>query len=154
MAEQKEDMFNRIREVFNIGRMIKVDGTCGGYMHHSGTTAGVLLEIEGGTDDAAKDVAMHVAAMKPASLDEASLDPALIENERDILTKAALAEGKPANIVDKMVEGRLKNFYAERCLTAQPFVKDDKQSVGEYAQSHGMKLKNFWHWIIGEKADG
>lgn len=153
LGEQKEEMFNRIREVFNVGRMIKVDGTCGGYMHHSGTTAGVLIEIEGGNDDAAKDVAMHVAAMKPAALDTDSLDPAIIDQEREILKRAALAEGKPENIVEKMVEGRLKNFYAERCLTEQPFVKDDKQSVGEYSKGHGMKLKNFWHWIIGEKGE-
>ncbi|MEM6689780.1 MAG: translation elongation factor Ts [Planctomycetota bacterium] len=153
LGEQKEEMFNRIREVFNVGRMIKVDGTCGGYMHHSGTTAGVLIHIEGGNDDAAKDVAMHVAAMKPASLDTDSLDSAIVDQEREILKRAALAEGKPENIVEKMVEGRLKNFYAERCLTEQAFVKDDKQSVGDYAKGHGMKLKNFWHWIIGEKSE-
>ncbi len=70
LGEQRDEMFNRIREVFNVGRMIRVDGTSGGYMHHAGTTAGVLLQIEGGSDEAAKDVAMHVAAMKPAALDK------------------------------------------------------------------------------------
>ncbi|MEC8475103.1 MAG: translation elongation factor Ts [Planctomycetota bacterium] len=151
LAEQKDDLFNRIREVFNVGRMARLDGPSGGYMHHAGTTAGVMLAIEGGTDDAAKDVAMHVAAMKPAALDKDSLDPEIVTKEREILKEAALAEGKPENIVEKMVEGRIRNFFAERCLLEQAFVKDDKQSVGEYAASAGMKVTQFWHWVIGEK---
>jgi elongation factor Ts len=153
LGEQKDEMFNRIREVFNVGRMIRVDATAGGYMHHAGTTAGVLIQIDGGTDDAAKDVSMHVAAMKPAALNKDSLDSEIVEKERGILTQAALAEGKPANIVEKMVEGRLKNFYAERCLLEQPFVKDDKQSVGEYSAANGMKVLGYTHWVIGDKAE-
>ena len=66
---------------------------------------------------------------------------AIVEKEREILRQAALAEGKPENIVDKMVEGRLRNFYAERCLMEQPFVKDDKQTVGDYAKAAEMKVK-------------
>ena len=151
LAEQKDDLFNRIREVFNVGRMARVDGPTGGYMHHAGTTAGVMLAIDGGTDEASKDVAMHVAAMKPAALDSDSLDPEVVNKEREILKEAALAEGKPENIVEKMVEGRIRNFFAERCLMEQPFVKDDKQSVGQYASSAGMKVTSFWHWVIGEK---
>jgi elongation factor Ts len=153
LADQKDEMFNRIREVFKVGRMIRVEGATGGYMHHAGTTAGVLVVIEGGTDEAAKDVSMHIAAMKPAALDKDSIDPAIVAKEREILRQAALAEGKPENIVDKMVDGRIRNFYAERCLLEQPFVKDDKQSVGDYAKSSGMKVKQYFHWIIGEKAD-
>ena len=153
LADQKDEMFNRIREVFKVGRMVRIDGATGGYMHHAGTTAGVLVAIEGGSDDAAKDVSMHIAAMKPAALDKDSLDSELVAKEREILRQAALAEGKPENIVDKMVEGRLRNFYAERCLLEQPFVKDDKQSVGDYAKSAGMKVKQFWHWVIGEKTE-
>jgi elongation factor Ts len=153
LAEQKDELFNRIREVFKVGRMIRVEGSSGGYMHHAGTTAGVLVTIEGGTDEAAKDVSMHIAAMKPAALDKESLDPELVAKEREILKQAALAEGKPENIVEKMVDGRLRNFYAERCLMEQPFVKDDKQSVGDYANSANMKIKQFWHWVIGDKAE-
>jgi elongation factor Ts len=153
LGQQKDDLFNRIREVFRVGRMIRVDGPTGGYMHHAGTTAGVLVSIEGGTNEAAKDVSMHIAAMKPAALDKDSIDRKLVEKEREILRQAALAEGKPENIVDKMVEGRLRNFYAERCLLEQPFVKDDKQSVGDYAKSAGMKVKQYWHWVIGQKID-
>jgi elongation factor Ts len=151
LKDVKDDMFNRIREVFNVGRFARFEGPCGGYSHNSGTVSGVLLQIEGGNDEAAKDVCMHIAAMRPAALSKEEVDPALVEKEREILREAALKEGKPVNIVDKMVEGRLKNFYAERVLTEQPFVKDDKQSVGQFAQSKGMKIKKFVHWELGRE---
>lgn len=149
LADVKLDLFNRIREVFNVGRFKKIKGASGGYSHNAGTVSGVLLEIEGGNDAAAKDVCMHVAAMRPIALDKDAVDPAIVEKERQALKEAALKEGKPANIVDKMVEGRLRNFYAERVLTEQPFVKDDKQTVGKFAESHKMKLKGFTHWELG-----
>jgi elongation factor Ts len=95
---------------------------------------------------------MHVAAMRPAALSPAELDPALVEQERTLLKEAALKEGKPANIVDKMVEGRLKQFFAERVLLEQAFVKDDKQSVGAYAKSHGMTVNRFVLYVLGESA--
>ena len=66
--------------------------------------------------------------------------------------EAARKEGKPENILEKMVEGRLKNFYAERVLSEQPFVKDDKQSVGQVAKAGGMKLKKYLRWQLGETA--
>lgn len=154
VGEQKADLFNRIREKFEVGRMARLEGTCGGYAHNSGTVAGVLLQIQGGSDLVAKDVAMHVAAMRPAALSTAELDPALVEKERAFLRDSALKEGKPANIVDKMVEGRLKQFYAERVLLEQPFVKDDKQSVGQYAKSNGMEIKKFVHYVLGEVTAG
>ncbi len=150
VGEQRADLFNRIREKFEVGRMARFEGACGGYSHNSGTVAGVLLQITGGNDSVAKDVAMHVAAMRPAALSTAELDPALVEKERSFLRETALKEGKPANIVDKMVEGRLKQFYAERVLLEQPFVKDDKQSVGQYAKSNGMEIKKFVHYVLGE----
>jgi elongation factor Ts len=153
LGQQKEDLFNRIREVFNVGRMIRVEGSCGGYQHNAGTTAGVLLRVEGGTDEVAKDVSMHIAAMKPQVVNADELDEAQVNKEREILTAAAKAEGKPDNIVAKMVEGRIRQYCAERALTEQPFVKDDKLSVGQYAGQNGMKLVAFTHWIIGEKAD-
>lgn len=152
LAEQKEDLFNRIREVFRVGRMVRVEGTCGGYAHQAGTIAGVLVQIEGGTDEAAKDVAMHIAAMRPSAVSGDELDPAMIEKEREFLRAAAIKEGKPENIVDKMVEGRLRQFVAERALLEQPYVKDDKQSVGEYAKANGMQVKKYWHWVLGETA--
>lgn len=152
VGEQRDELFNRIREKFDVGRFIRFDGTCGGYSHNSTTVAGVLMQIEGGSDEAARDIGMHVAAMRPAALSTADLDPAIVDREREILKQAALQEGKPAAIVDKMVEGRLKQFYAERVLLEQAFVKDDKQSVGAYAKSHGMKINKFVHYVLGEQS--
>jgi elongation factor Ts len=150
LGQQKEDLFNRIREVFKVGRMVRVEGPCGGYQHNAGTTAGVLVRIDGGTNEAAKDVSMHIAAMKPQVVNAADLDESQITKEREILTAAAKAEGKPDNIVAKMVEGRIRQYCAERALLDQPFVKDDKLSVGQYAQQCGMTVHQFWHWIIGD----
>ncbi len=150
LREQRDDLFNRIREVFNVGRLVRIDGACGGYSHNAATVAGVLVEIEGGDEATAKDVCMHIAAMRPAALNKEELDPAEVEKERQILRAAALEEGKPENIVDKMVEGRLRNFYAEKVLLEQPFVKEQKMTVGQYAKDNGMKIKQFVHWELGK----
>ncbi len=150
LSEQMADLFNRIREKFEVGRIAKLSGSCGGYFHNSGTVAGVLLQVNGGSDAAAKDVAMHIAAMRPEALSAEQLDPATVDKERQFLRSAALKEGKPENIVDKMVEGRLKRFFAEKVLLEQPFVKDDKQTVGEYAKSSGMEVKEFVFYILGQ----
>jgi elongation factor Ts len=151
LKEVKDDMFNRIREVFNIGRMKRLEGGTGGYSHNSGTVSGVLVGVEGGNDAAAKDVSMHVAAMHPLAVAKEEIDPALVASEREILRAAALKEGKPANIVDKMVEGRLKNFYAEKVLHEQPFVKENTQTVAAFASGHKMKIKQFVHWVLGKE---
>lgn len=149
LREQKDELFNRIREVFNIGRMCRFDGGTGGYSHNSGTVSGVLVAVTGGNDNAAKDVCMHVAAMRPSALTKEELDPQIVNKEREILKEAALKEGKPANIVDKMVEGRLRSFFAEKVLLEQPFVKDDSQSVGQYAAAQGMQITRYVHWELG-----
>ena len=151
LREQKEDLFNRIREVFNVGRMVKFEGPCGGYCHNAGTVSGVLLEVSGGNDDAAKDICMHIAAMRPQALNVDELDSTVVDREREVLTEAARKEGKPENIIEKMVEGRMRNFYAESVLNEQPFVKDDKQTVGKFATSNDMKIVRFTHWELGKE---
>lgn len=151
LAAAKDDLFNRIREVFNVGRMTRYDGPTAGYSHNSSTVAGVLLSVEGGTDEVGRDIAMHVAAMNPAALSTDDLDSAVVDAERKVLREAAIAEGKPENIVDKMVEGRMKNFYAERVLLEQTFVKaENKETVGEFAKANSMTVKAFSHMILGE----
>jgi elongation factor Ts len=142
LKQQFDDLNNRIREVFKVEQIVRIDGQCGGYAHHNGA-AGVLLQFEGGNAELAKDICMHVAAMRPAVLFKEELDPAVVAKEREILAAAARQEGKPDNIIDKMVEGRLRNYYAECCLAEQPFVKDDKKSVGQVAKEAGMKLIRF-----------
>jgi elongation factor Ts len=152
LGEQKDDLFNRIREVFNVGRMERIDGACGSYSHNAATVAGVLLQVEGGSPELAKDVCMHIAAMRPTALTVQELDPEEVQRERAILREAALQEGKPESIVDKMVEGRLRNFYAERVLLEQPYVKGEgKDTVGKFAEQHGMKIQRFVHWEFAKQ---
>lgn len=150
LGQQKADLFNRIREVFNVGRMVRIDQSCGGYSHNAKTVSGVLLAVQGGSDEVAKDISMHIAAMRPHALRVEDLSAAEVAKEREILREAALKEGKPESIVDKMVDGRLRSFYAERVLCEQPFVKDDKQTVGQYAQQNGMTVTRFVHWELGQ----
>lgn len=149
-GEALDDMYNRIREVFKLGRVARIDGACGGYAHHDGS-AGALVEVQGGNAETAKDIAMHVVAFKPAAVSKDDLDPAAVEKERDILTAAARQEGKPENIIGKMIEGRLKNFFAERVLLEQPFVKDDKRTVGKVAEEAKMKVVRFVRWELGKE---
>lgn len=148
LQQYVDELTNKIREVFRVERMVRFDGPCAGYVHHNGAV-GVLLEVEGIPGDVAKDICMHIAAMRPASVSVEDLDPTVVEKEREILTEAARAEGKPDAIIGKMVEGRLKNFYAERCLLEQPFVKDQAKTVGQVAQEAGFKVKRFVLWEIG-----
>lgn len=149
LKSQLDNLFNRIREVFKIGRIIRIDGPCGGYSHNAATVSGVLLEATGGDESTIKDICMHITAMRPQALTPSELDPAIVEKEREILRSAALEEGKPENIVDKMVDGRLRSYFAESVLLEQPFVKEQKQSVGEFAKENGIDVKQFVHWELG-----
>jgi elongation factor Ts len=147
LRQQFDDLNNRIREAFKLERVARIDGACGGYVHHNGAV-GVLLEVEGGGAELAKDICMHVAAMRPPVLAREDLDPAVVRKEREILAEASRQEGKPEKIIEKMVEGRLHSFYAENCLLDQPYVKDDKKTVGQVAKEAGMKLLRFIHWEL------
>jgi elongation factor Ts len=153
LQDWKDELENKIREVFRLARIVRIDAPTGGYVHHD-AKSGVLLVVEGGNEDLAKNIAMHVAAMKPKAATTAELDPALVEKERSILTEQARKEGKPENIIGKMIEGRMRNFYAEHVLAEQPFVKDDKQTVGKVAAAGGMKLVKFIRWQLGETSGG
>jgi len=150
LRDQMLDVSNRIREVFNVGRVARIDGPCAGYAHHAGRTVGVLVEVEGGNAEAAKDVCLHIASMAPQVLAAADVPAAEVEKEREILAEAARKEGKPDNIIAKMVEGRLRNFYADRALLEQPFVKEPSLTVGKFATQHGMTIKRFIYWELGK----
>jgi elongation factor Ts len=150
LQQQFDDLMNRIREVFKLERIIRIDSACGGYAHHN-AAAGVLLQIEGGNEELARDICMHAAAMRPSVTNREELDAAEIEKEREILTAQARKEGKPENIIAKMVEGRLRDFYAQRCLIDQPIaneMKYGKKTVGEMAKEAGMKIIRFVHWEL------
>ncbi len=149
LREQFDELNNRIREAFKLERIVRIDGPSAGYAHHN-AAVGVLLEVEGGEPQLARDICMHTAALRPQAVSSDQLDPALVEKEREILTEAARKEGKPEQIIAKMVEGRLRNFFAEHCLLDQPFVKaeDGKTTVGKVAKQAGMKIVRFIHWEL------
>ncbi len=94
---------------------------------------------------------MHIAAMSPAALTVDELDKDVVEKERGILREAAIKEGKPENIVDKMVEGQIRKYYAERVLLEQAFVKEQKMTVGQFAKDNGMEISRFVHWEMGRE---
>jgi elongation factor Ts len=153
LGELKDDLFNRMREVFDLSRICRIDAPCGGYMHHDGTKA-ALVELSGDASstkaaETAKEIAMHVVALSPKAVAKEDLDPAVVEKEREILSEAARKEGKPENIIAKMIEGRLRNFFSQCVLLEQPFVKDDKQTVGQLAKAAGLAVKRMENWVIG-----
>ena len=153
LGEIKDDLFNRMREVFQLARIRRIDAPCGGYAHHDGSKA-ALVEIGGNVTAAnaaevAKDIAMHVVALAPQAVRKEDLDPAVVEKEREILSEAARKEGKPENIIAKMIEGRLRNFFSQCVLLEQPFVKDDKQTVGQLAKAAGLEVKSVENWKLG-----
>ena len=153
LEEIKNDLFNRMREVFDLARICRIDAACGGYAHHDGSKA-AIVEIAGkttGPDAAtvAKDISMHVVALAPKAITKDDLDPEAVAKEREILTEAARGEGKPENIIAKMIEGRLRNFFSQCVLLEQPFVKDDKQTVGQLAKSAGLDVKRVENWKLG-----
>lgn len=133
--------------------MNKNDGESFGAYLHNGGEIGVLVKISGADKDVAKDVAMHIAATNPEFLSKDDISAERLQHEKDILTKEALAEGKPANIVEKMVTGRVNKFLAEICLVDQPFVKDPDQTVGQYVDSKGGKVEAFVRYQVGEGID-
>jgi elongation factor Ts len=144
------DVVNRIRENIRIGRVGTASGHVGHYLHHDGRK-GVLVEFSGPCwPEAALDVCMHVAAMRPGFARREEVDPALVEQERRIA--AGQVQGKPSNIVDKIVTGKLNRWYSETVLLEQPFVKDDKQSVGQYlrAADPDLTVRRFVRIEIGE----
>ncbi|MBY0120665.1 translation elongation factor Ts [Bacillus sp. S/N-304-OC-R1] len=129
----------------------KSDSDAFGAYLHMGGRIGVLTVVEGTTDeDAAKDVSMHIAALNPkyVSRDEVSAEE--VERERQVLTQQALNEGKPENIVVKMVEGRISKYFEDVCVNDQAFVKNPDQKVGKFVESKGGKIREFVRYEVGE----
>ena len=129
----------------------KSDADAFGAYSHMGGRIGVLTLIEGSTDEeAAKDVAMHIAALAPKYLDESEVPADVLEHEKKVLTEQALNEGKPANIVEKMIVGRINKFLEEITVVKQKFVKDDSFTVEKFLASKGGKLAKFVRYEVGE----
>ncbi|MFD3445493.1 translation elongation factor Ts [Microbacteriaceae bacterium 4G12] len=122
----------------------------GGYLHMGGRI-GVLTVLAGTNDEAAaKDVAMHIAAVNPKYIDRDAVTEEEVAHEREVLTQQALNEGKPEKIVAKMVEGRLGKFFEEICLLDQAFVKDPDMKVRKFVESKGATVQSFVRYAVGE----
>ncbi len=133
-----------------VSRVVKNDGQgFGSYLHMGGRIA-VLAVLETENADVAKDIAMHVAAQKPLYLDRTQVDQETLEHEKHILTQQSLAEGKPANIVEKMVIGRLNKYLQDICLVDQGFVKDPDIKVSAYLKQNQNSVLSFIRLEVGE----
>ncbi len=150
LGEFLHDVVNRIRENIRIGRVAAADGHIGQYLHHDGKK-GVLVLFSGPCPDALKlDVCMHIAAMRPMCARREEVDPQVVEQERRIA--AEQVKDKPANIIDKIVAGKINRWYSDVVLLDQLFVKDDKKSVAQVLQAAaaGLTVTKFHRFEIGE----
>ncbi len=126
----------------------KASGRLAHYLH--GTRIGVMVDLEGGDETLGKDLAMHVAASKPMSVSRDQVPAELIAREGEIARARALESGKPANLVEKIVEGSVQKYLSEVTLLGQPFVKDDKTTVDKLLAAKGAKVHAFTLFIVGE----
>jgi elongation factor Ts len=149
VEDVRKGLIGKIGENMSIRRFRRYAG--GGRLAHylHGTRIGVMVEFDG-DEVAAKDVAMHVAAMKPVSLSSAEVPAELVDKERRVAAEKAAESGKPAEIVAKMVEGSVQKFLKEVSLLNQPFVKNDKQSVEQMLKAAGTSVKGFTLYVVGE----
>lgn len=151
LGDLLEEVVGKIREKMVVARVLRVAGPVGAYAHHDGKT-GVLFTAAGEKKAVAvlRDVAMHVAALKPVVTQPEELQADQVAAERARLTTEAAASGKPANIVEKIVEGRMKTYYAENGVLAfQLFAKDDSKTVSQALAESGLKASGFTRWILG-----
>jgi elongation factor Ts len=151
IEQNRRDCIAKIGENISVRRFARLattSGVLGAYLH--GTRIGVLVELEGGDADLAKDIAMHVAASRPLCVSANEVPAEFLAREKDIFTAQAAASGKPANIIDKMVEGRLRKYLEEVTLLGQPFIKDPDQIVEKLLQSRQAKVLRFERFELGE----
>jgi elongation factor Ts len=149
LEDVRKGLIGKIGENMSFRRFKRFDGAhkLAAYLH--GTRIGVLVEFDG-DETAAKDVAMHVAAMKPVALTRADVPADLIEKERSVAAAKAAESGKPADIVTKMVEGSVQKYLKEVSLFDQTFVKNDKQTVEQMLKAANTKVASFTLYVVGE----
>jgi len=154
----RQELVAKLGENINVRRFVSCtakDGIIGGYLH--GTRIGVLVELQKPDVVLAKDVAMHIAASKPVAITEQEVPAEILAKEKEIFTAQAAESGKPADIIEKMVNGRLRKYLAEITLQGQPFVKDPDTTVGKLLKDAGNVVLAFHRFEVGEgieKKDG
>jgi elongation factor Ts len=151
LEKAREDIVAKVGENVAIRRVqtVTVDnGVIGAYKH--GERIAVLTVLEGGDETLAKDIAMHIAATRPECITEEELSSDLLEREKAIFVEQARESGKPDNIIEKMIVGRMKKFVGEVTLYGQAFVKDPDTTVGALAKSNNAEVKSFIRFEVGE----
>lgn len=150
LENAREALVQKIGENIGVRRVALVDGgVVGGYVHLNNRIA-VLVQLEGGNEELAKDIAMHVAAVNPAVVSSDQMPADLVEKEKDIIRAQPDMAGKPAEIVEKMMVGRINKFLKEASLIDQPFVKNPEVTVGKLAKDAGASVKSFVRLEVGE----
>lgn len=150
VAQTREGLVMKLGENIGVRRFerYQTNGQIGGYLH--GRKIGVLVELEGGNEGLSKDLAMHVAASRPEYVSKEQVPAAALEKEKEIFAEQAKASGKPANIIEKMVEGRIAKYVNEITLLGQPFVKDPDTSVEKLVKGSNAKVARFVRFEVGE----
>jgi len=151
IEQARQQLVAKIGENIKLRRIVRLachDGIVGSYLH--GARIGVLVAVKNGTESLAKDIAMHIAASKPLVVSRDQVSPEAIENERDIFTAQAKESGKPQDIIDKMIEGRINKFVDEVSLVGQPYVKDPNIKVGQLLKEHNAEVVAFIRFEVGE----
>lgn len=148
---QRQQLVAKLGENINVRRfttIASINDHLGVYLH--GGRIGVLVDVEGSDRQLAKDLAMHIAASRPVCVSEKDILQELLDKERDILKAQAAESGKPREIIERMVDGRLKKFIGDVTLLGQPFVKDTELTVGELLAASGARVRAFWRFEVGE----
>jgi elongation factor Ts len=147
---RRTELVAKIGENIGVRRFVRVEprGRLASYVH--GTRIGVLVDVEGGDEELARDLAMHVAASSPMYVNGDEVPAAILDKEREILVEQARQEGKPDEIVQKMVEGRLRKYLGEITLLGQPFVKDPDMRVEKLLKQAGATVHGFVRYEVGE----
>jgi len=146
----RTELIQKVGENISVRRaeIVANDGPIGFYTH--GARIGAVVALEGGDEGLARDIAMHVAAINPTCIDESGVPEETLETEKRIFTEQAAESGKPPEIIEKMIGGRISKFLKEITLVGQPFVKDDKQTVGQLLKSAGASVVSFTRYEVGE----
>lgn len=149
--EVRRALISKLGENISVRRCERYSATTGtlaSYAH--GSRIGVLVEVQGGSAELGRDIAMHIAASKPVCVDESGVPAELVAKEKEIFSAQALESGKPAEIVEKMVQGRINKFLGEITLVGQPFVKNPDQTVGQLLKEQSASALRFVRYEVGE----
>ena len=146
----RTELVQKVGENISVRRaeIIANDGPIGVYTH--GARIGAVVALDGGDEILARDIAMHVAATNPTCIDESGVPAEMLETEKRIFTEQAAESGKPPEIIEKMIGGRINKFLKEITLVGQPFVKDDKQTIGQLLKAAGTSVISFTRYEVGE----